>query len=174
MKTVVFYFIAVTLALTARAYAAPAANLTDAEIAKAMVTINEGEIDAAKIAKDKTKNKEIESFAKMMIDDHKNNEKETKAIAKNHKLEMKDTDFSRGLKNEAKTSNKDLKKTEKTSFDSAYVAQQIKMHETALSTIDNTFLPQAKNGDLKNHLQKTREAVASHLEHAKRLQSSLQ
>jgi len=47
------------------------------------------------------------------------------------------------------------------------------MHTKALAMIDGQLLPGAKNALLRQHLTKTRTAVASHLEQARRLQASL-
>ncbi len=47
------------------------------------------------------------------------------------------------------------------------------MHQTVLDTIDSTLLPKATEASLKAELGKMREAVASHLEHAKKLEASL-
>lgn len=146
---------------------------SDAEIAKVLLTVNDGEIDAAKIELDKGKNKEAKDFAKTMVNAHKENMKETKALAKKLGLDPKDSPLSKSLKEQAKTANKDLKKADRAAFDKAYVVQQIDMHEKALSLLSDTLIPKADNADLKAHLQKTREAVMAHLEHAKTLQSQL-
>ncbi len=46
----------------------------------------------------------------------------------------------------------------------------VKDHSEALDAIDNKMLPAATTPQVQAHLQKTREAVAMHLEEAQRLQ----
>ncbi|MBC7741570.1 MAG: DUF4142 domain-containing protein, partial [Bdellovibrionaceae bacterium] len=57
--------------------------------------------------------------------------------------------------------------------DNAYVNQQVTMHEKALSTLNDTLIPQASSAELKSHLEKTRGAVSMHLDHAKKMQAQL-
>lgn len=147
---------------------------SDGEIANALTTINEGEIDAAKIADGRAQNKEVKDFAKMMREQHKENMKATKRVAKENDIKMKEGDLSRNLKDEAKQSNKALKENEKSAFDKAYLRQQIAMHEKALTTLNETLIPNAKDAEFKVHLEKTRDDVAKHLDHAKSIEAKIQ
>lgn len=166
--------IALTFVSASSAFAQTAnPGLSDGEIAKVLVTINQGEVDAAKIAKDKAQNAEVKAFAKMMIDDHKKNEAETKKLIKSLKSDTKDNDIAKSIETNAHNANDELKKADKTAFDKAYLAQQITMHEQALDKLTNMLIPGAKDAAFKAHLEKTRGAVQSHLEHAKTLNSKL-
>ncbi len=145
-------------------------TLTDAQVSKVLITINEGEIDAGKIAKDKAQTAPVKDFAKMMIVDHKKNEDDTKEMGKKLKGNA-DSNLAKILKEDAKNSNKDLKKNDKNAIDQAYVAQQVTMHEKALTVIKDNLIPSATDEGLKSHLQQTSAAVQKHLEHAKSLQT---
>lgn len=149
------------------------AKLKDTQIAKVALTINDGEIDAAKYAKGKVKNEEVKSFANMMIDEHEQNIKDTKNLAKQEKFTPEKSDLSKSLESDVKASNKDLKKSDKASVDKAYVDQQVMLHQKALDTFDTVLIPQAENPALKAHMEKTRAAVAGHLAHAKTLQTKI-
>jgi putative membrane protein len=151
---------------------APASVISEEQIAKVLVTINQGEVDAAKMALKNAKSEEVKNFAKMMAEEHKTNESMTRGLATKNKISMADSDLAKSLKEEAKKMNSDLKKADKSGFDQAYVAEQIVMHEKALKTIDETLLPNAKTPELVQHLQKTRVAVAEHLNHAKGLEAA--
>jgi putative membrane protein len=152
--------------------AAPTTSLTENQIAKVLVTINEGEIDAAKMAMKKAQAADVKNFAKMMMETHKTNESETKKLAHKNKMSMANSDLAKDLNEEAKKLNKDLKKSDKSAFDQAYISEQVTMHEKALKTLDETLIPNAKTPDLVQHLQRTRVAVSEHLNHAKGLQAS--
>lgn len=146
----------------------------DTQIAKILLTINDGEIDAAKVAKRQAQNKEVKDFASMMKDEHEKNMKETKKLAMDNKIKPEDSDASKALKDEAEKSNKDLKRQDKKAFDLAYMKQQVEMHEKALAKLRDELIPAAQNPDFKAHLEKTQAAVSEHLEHAKALQSKLE
>ncbi|MBS1960850.1 MAG: DUF4142 domain-containing protein [Bdellovibrionales bacterium] len=145
----------------------------DAEIAQIVLTADNGEIDAAKLAKKRTKNADVKAFAEMMIDQHRAVTKDTKQLAKKIKLKPRESAASRDLKESSKTADKALKEKKGADFDRAYVDQMVADHQAVLDTIDNQLLPNAQNAELKALLTKVRPAVAEHLEHAKELQAKL-
>jgi putative membrane protein len=145
---------------------------TDGEIAKVLMTINEGEIDAAQVAVKKAKKQEVREFAEEMISNHRDNKKETKNMAK--ATDRDATALSKSVKEDAKTINKQLKKESRDSFDMAYVQAQIDMHQKALDILDANLIPSAKSDSMRTHLQKTREAVAKHLGEAQELKTKIQ
>ncbi len=149
------------------------ATLSDGEGAEVMVTLNEGEIDLGQLAKRKASNKQVKDYAKMMVDQHKKNEKDTKKLARKQDLDFKKTDMSKSLEAEAEDMEKTLKKTAKEDFDRAYMDQQVGMHEKALDTV-NTLISGAQNAAYKAHLEKTRDAITVHLAHAKEIKSVIE
>src|SRR5262245_12800460 len=71
-----------TAAMAAPAPAPPApAGPSDAEIADIVLTANTIDIDAAKLAKDQSKNAEVKKFAALMIKDHTASNDSAKALA---------------------------------------------------------------------------------------------
>lgn len=149
-----------------------AAMLSDGESAEVMVTINEGEIDLGQLAKRKAVNKQVKDYAKMMVDQHKNNEKEIKRVARKQDLDFKKTDMSKSLEAKSEDMERTLKKTAKADFDRAYMDQQIDMHEEALDTV-TSLIDNAQNKAYKAHLEKTRDAITVHLAHAKEVQGMI-
>lgn len=160
-------------AIDAHAQTAPA-PVPDTQIAKIILTVDDGEIDAAKIAKKHAQSQEVKDFANMMADQHEKSIKETKHVAKMNKINPEDSDMSKALKNDAKDAAADLKRQDKSAFDRAYIKQQIMMHEKVLATLKEKLIPDAQNKDLKAHLEKTQAAVIEHLDHAKQIESKLQ
>lgn len=151
------------------ALAAAPHPLTDAQIAKILVTINEGEVDAAKLAQKKAVGADVKTFAAMMEAHHEKNEEDTKKLAKDQKIGSDKSELSKSLEAEAKQINKGLKEQNEEVFDQAYVAGQIAMHQKALDTIEKTLIPAAHNPALKDHLTATGKSVATHLDQAKSL-----
>lgn len=148
------------------------AKLSDGEGAEVLVKINESEIDASQLAKRKATHKQVKDYAKMMVDHHKDNEKETKQMARKHDLDFKKTDMSKSFEAQADDIEKTLKKTSKEDFDRAYIDSQITMHEKALKTV-SSLIDSAQNAAYKAHLEKTRDAISTHLAHAKEVQGMI-
>jgi putative membrane protein len=80
---------------------------------------------------------------------------------------------SRGLKADADKEATKLKGLSGTAFDKAYVDNEVAYHEKVLGAVDNTLIPNTKNAELKSLLESARPIFASHLNHAKEIQSSL-
>src|SRR5581483_1393614 len=78
--------------------AAPAAEgPTDAQIAMIVVVANQVDIDAAKLAKSKSKNKDVKAFAATMIKDHEAVNKQAKALVKKLKVKPEESPTSKSL-----------------------------------------------------------------------------
>lgn len=152
--------------------ATDAALTTDGQIAKVLLTVDEGEVDAAEIAIKKAKRKVVREFAKMMAKHHRENKNQTKGLVKFTDRDA--TELSKTLKENAKNMSKDLKKEVRDAFDGTYVQQQIDAHQKELDLLDTTLIPNAKSEDMKTHLQKTREKVASHLTAAQNLKAKIE
>lgn len=152
---------------------AQAAVIPEKEATELLITINEGEVDIGKVALKRAENKEVKDFAKMMVDEHKKNKKETEALAKKQKIGTEDGALSEAEEDAAEMTESDLKKKPKVEFDKAYVDSQVAGHTKVLQVIDETLIPSAKNEKFRTHLEQTREAVQKHLAHAKELQAKM-
>lgn len=161
------------LSITIFSVSAATPALSDGQIAKILITINDGEIEAGQMAKYRAQNKEVQDFAKSMVQDHRANLNDTKKVAKENKINAQDSEVSKTLQSEAKNSNQDLKNKDKTSFDKAYLQQEIEMHDKALTTLNDSLIPNATDPEFKTHLERTRDAVATHLEHVRGLDSKI-
>ncbi len=152
--------------------AAPA--LTDAEIAAISKAANDGEIEHAKLAKTKAKDKKVKDFAAMMTKDHTDANKRQAALAKKAAIEPKESDLSKRLVEDAKTKGEALKNVAKgAEFDRAYIDGQVEAHTMVLDTLDKQMIPAAQNPELKAELEKVRGAVEMHLNQAKEIQAGL-
>jgi putative membrane protein len=144
---------------------------SDPQIAGIVVTANQIDVDAGKLAKSKSKNKEVQDFAQLMITDHTAVNKQAGALAK--KLGVTPEDTSKSLKKGAADNIANLKKLNGAQFDKAYVDQEVTYHQAVLDAIDKVLIPSAQNAELKGLITKVRPAIAAHLDHAKHLQGSL-
>jgi putative membrane protein len=169
---------ALTLALAPAAFAEDNAakttsGPTDAEIAHIVVTANQIDIDAGKLAQGKTKNSDVKSLAKTMVTDHSAVNKQAAALAKKLSLTPKENDTSKSLMSGAKENTTKLKTLKGKEFDQEYVSHEVTYHQQVLDAIDQTLIPTAKNEELKALITQVRPAIAAHLEHAKGIQSKL-
>ena len=155
------------------AFAQDKGGPSDPQIAGIVVTANRIDIDAGKLAKSRTKNKEVSEFAKLMITDHTAVNKQASALAKKLGVKPEESATSKSLKSDAGKNVANLKGLKGAAFDQAYVDHEVAYHQQVLDAIDKVLIPSAKNAELKDLLTKVRPAIAAHLDHAKMVQSSL-
>lgn len=145
----------------------------DAQIAGIVVAANTVDIDAGKLAKSKSTNKDVQEFAQLMITDHSGVNKQATALVKKLNVTPEESDTSKSLKEAGAATLKKLQGLKGKEFDKAYIDNEVSYHQTVLEALDKTLIPNAKNPELKDTLVKVRPAFEAHLQHAKHMQSSL-
>ena len=145
----------------------------DAQIAHIVVTANQVDIDAGKLAESKGANKDVKAFGKQMVTDHTGVNKQATALATKLKVKPEDNPTSQSIKKGGAENVANLKGLKGAAFDKAYIDHEIAYHQQVLDAIDKTLVPNAKNAELKDLIVKVRPAFVAHLDHAKKLQSSL-
>jgi putative membrane protein len=146
---------------------------SDPQIAGIVVTANQIDIDAGKLAKAQSKTKQVQDFAQQMITDHTAVNKQAAALAQKLGVKPEDSDTSRSLKQAAAEATRKLKGLKGAQFDQAYIENEVAYHQQVLDAIDKVLIPSAQNAELKALIVKVRPAIATHLEHARHLQASL-
>ena len=152
---------------------ASAQDVNDAQIASIVVTANQVDIDAGKLAATKATDPEVKKFAQTMVTDHTGVNKSAVALVTKLKVTPEDNDTSRSLKDGGEKNVAALKALKGAAFDTAYVDHEVAYHQAVLDAVDKTLVPNAKNEELKALLVKVRPAFVAHLEHAKHVQASL-
>jgi putative membrane protein len=163
--------IILTLALVAPAVASAADTLTDAQIAAIVVTANQIDINAGKLAESKSTNPEVKAFAHRMITDHTDVNKQATDLATKLKITPEESTLSRAMKSDAERNMARMKKLSGKDFDKLYLNDESSFHNAVIDTVDGKLLPSAENADLKSLLVKVRPALVSHREHADKLLS---
>jgi putative membrane protein len=146
---------------------------SDAQIAAIVVTANQVDIDAGKLAKAKGHAKEVREFAERMITDHTAVNKSATELAQKLHLTPESNPTSQSLQQGGDQNLANLRKLEGAAFDKAYIDHEVAYHEAVLSALDKTLIPSAHNAELKALLVKVRPAFEAHLEHAKEIQATL-
>ena len=170
MKSLGLVF-AAALFLAANGAAAQAPS--DAQIASIVVTANQVDIDAGKLAESKGHAKDVKAFGKQMVTDHTGVNKQAVALVTKLKVKPEDNATSQSLKAEGAANIASLKKLSGAAFDTAYVDNEVKYHEQVIDAIDKTLIPNAQNAELKALLVSVRPAFVGHLERAKMIQAEL-
>ena len=161
------------LALPLLAIAADAPGPTDPQIADIVVTANQVDIDAGKLAKSMTQNADVKAFAQQMIADHTGVNKAATALVTKLKVTPEDNATSQSLMKGGEDNLKNLKTLKGADFDRAYIDHEVAYHQSVIDAIDNTLIPSAKNEELKALLVNVRPSFLAHLEHAKEIQAKL-
>ena len=157
--------------VSAAAWAAEAP--TDPQIAAIVVTANQVDIDAGKLAESKAHNPQVREFAQLMVKDHTAVNQSATDLVTRLKVTPETNPTSESLKEGGDKNLATLRKEKGSAFDKAYVDHEVAYHQAVLDAVDHTLIPNAKNPDLKALLVKVRPAFVAHLDHAKTLQASL-
>ena len=155
------------------AASASAQSVTDAQIAAIVVTANQVDIDAGKLAASKTNTPQVKKFGQQMITDHTAVNKQATALVTRLKVTPEDNPTSQNLKAGGDKNIANLKDLKGAAFDRAYIDNEVAYHQAVIDAIDKTLIPSAQNAELKALLVKVRPAFVAHMEHAKMIQSSL-
>jgi putative membrane protein len=148
-------------------------GVNDAQIASIVVTANQVDIDAGKLAASKATNAEVKAFGERMVTDHTGVNKSATDLAAKLKVTPEDNPTSQALKAGGEKNIANLQKLSGAAFDKAYVDHEVAYHEQVLEAVDKTLIPSAKNEELKALLVKVRPAFVAHRDHAKKIQASL-
>jgi putative membrane protein len=159
--------------LLVSAAAASAQGVTDAQIASIVVTANQVDIDAGKLAASRGSHADVKAFGQQMVTDHTGVNKSAVELATKLKVTPEDNPTSQALKAGGEKNVAHLRGLKGAAFDKAYIDNEVAYHEQVLAAVDKTLIPGAKNEELKALLVKVRPAFVAHLEHAKKLQSSM-
>ncbi len=167
-----FALIFTTVALAAFSKAADSVP-TDPQIAMIAVVADSVDIDAGKLAVEKADDKRVKEFAELMVRDHSAVNAKATALVKKLGVTPEESATSKSLKADGDKQLAKLKGLKGAEFDKAYVDNEVAYHEAVLGVLDKTLIPNTKNAELKSLLESARPVFASHLEHAKMVQTAL-
>jgi putative membrane protein len=146
---------------------------SDAQIAAIVVTANQVDIDAGKLAEGKSRSKDVQDFGRLMVAGHTGVNQDAAALAARLQLKPEDNPTAQGLRKGGDDNLARLRKLDGAAFDKAYIEHEVSYHQAVLDALDRTLIPSARNEALKALLVKVRPAFVAHLEHAKHLQRQM-
>ena len=155
--------------------AAPASgqSITDAQIASIVMTANQVDNDAGKVAASRGSDAAVRELGQQMVTDHTNVNKVATELVTNLRVTPSDNPTSQALKAGGDKNLESLRSLKGQAFDKAYADHEVAYHQQVLNALDKTLIPGAQNAELKALLVKVRPAFVAHLSHAKQLQANL-
>jgi putative membrane protein len=152
---------------------AQGAEPTDPQIAHVAYTAGQLDIEGAKQALSKSKNKDVRAFAEGMVSDHTAVNKKALDLVKKLKVTPEDNDTSRALSKAAADKRAELSKLNGVAFDKAYIANEVAYHKTVNDALETTLIPSASNPELKSLLQAGLKIFEGHKQHAEQVAAEL-
>lgn len=160
-------------ALSVMSAPATAQGINDAQIAAIVVTANQVDVDAGRLAESSAADARVKAFGKQMATDHTGVNKQAVDLATRLGVTPQDHPTARGLKDAGAANVKRLSGLKGAAFDRAYIEHEVAYHQQVLDALDKTLIPGAANGELKALLVKVRPAFVAHLEQAKTIERAL-
>ena len=156
------------------ASSAAVAQPTDPQIAHIAYTAGQIDIKAAELAKQHSKNKDVQAFADDMIRDHKAVNEQALALVKKLNVTPEDNETSRALARQADEQLKRMSALQGAEFDQAYAQNEVVYHQLVNNSLRQTLIPSASNGELKDLLSTGLKLFEGHQQHAEHLAKELQ
>jgi putative membrane protein len=145
----------------------------DAEVAHVAYTAGVIDIAAGKQALARSKNQAVRTFAEEMVRDHGAvNEQALALVARLH-VKPSDNPTSAALNEAAAQASRKLSSLHGSSFDRAYVANEVSFHRKVNGALRTSLIPSARNAELKALLQTGLHLFSEHQMHAEELATKL-
>ena len=148
-------------------------ELNDAQIIEIIITANQADISLGHLVKSKSTDNEVSFFAQRMFTDHSINLESIATLVDKLNITPQNSPICQDFIVNGMKTITNLNSLNQTEFNKIYINQEIIFHKKVLDTIDSILIPNVKNAELKQLLEKIRPAFNSHLKHAIRVQEYL-
>jgi putative membrane protein len=159
--------------LGSTAFAVAQDKPTDPQIAHIAYTASVIDIEAAKLAVQKSKTKAVVDFANDMIRDHEAVNEQALDLVKKLKVTPQDNATSKALTDAATAERAKLAALDGAAFDKAYVDNEVAYHKQVNGALEGLLIPSAQNAELKSLLQTGLKLFQEHQRHAEMLAAGL-
>jgi putative membrane protein len=164
--------LAVLLALGTTAAKAADGAPSDPQIVGIVITANQLDIDYAKIALAKAKDKSVREFAQRMVTDHSAVQQSVIDLAAKLGVTAEDSPTRSGLASGGVDVKAKLKSLHGKAFEKFYIDNEVSYHQAVNDAIAQVLIPSAQNDELKSALQGAQPLFLKHGEHARMVQAS--
>jgi putative membrane protein len=140
--------------------------------------VNALEIEAAKVAKTRTRTDDVKDFADTLADNHKDADDKVIGFARDHNLSLAaagvtaDKVGKQTLSEDARKTLADLNRAKPRDFDRTFLTKMVDGHEKALQTLKSSD-SQIHADELKSLVNGVESTIQKHLDKARDLQSRL-
>jgi len=165
--------LAALLMLGAAPLAQAADKPTDPQIAHIAYTAGMIDVEAAKLAIEKSKTKEVVDFANDMVRDHEAVNVQALDLVKKLNVTPEDNPTSQALTKAATEERAKLAKLDGAAFDKAYVENEVAYHSQVNSALETLLIPSASNAELKGLLETGLKIFQGHQQHAEHVAGML-
>ena len=159
----------VVLAGTGAAVRPKTTTLNDLEMAHVAVTASNIDIAYAHLALAFSENPKIRKFAKTMIRDHSAVNEQVFALARKLGVTAQDNDLSRRLLAQAQGIKDELSQLRGSEFDRRYAANEAAYHQVVNGVVQNDFIPNIENDEVRAAFQGALEIFLVHQKDAEEL-----
>ena len=147
---------------------------TDSQIVGIVEAADDIDINYAKLALSKAKDKQVKDFAQQMITDHSAVQKAVRDLAAKLNVTPADSEAGNSLKKQAEQITQRLQGLKGKAFERAYIDNEVAYHKAVINATKTVLVPSAQNVELKSALQGAEPLFEGHLQHAEGVQSAFQ
>ena len=173
MKTSLIAAVGAACLLLTAPFAAAQDKPTDPQIAHIAYSAGVIDIEAAKLALEKTRNEDVAAFARSMQQDHEAVNVQALELAKKLNVTPEDNPTSQALAKAAESKRAELAKLDGDAFDKAYVANEVAYHKQVNDALSTLLIPSAQNAELKGLLETGLKLFQGHQQHAEHVAAGL-
>jgi len=138
----------------------------DLEIAHIAYTAGNIDIRYAHLALAISDNPEVRQFAELMVRDHTAVNNKALALVDKLQITPQDNPTSRQLSQRANEIRNELSQLRGEAFDKRYAGNELEYHKFVNNAVENAFIPNAKNAELKSLLTAALQTFKVHESHA--------
>lgn len=146
-------------------------EMSDAQIFGFTSLVDNAEVEAAQLAKEKASNAQVKEFADMMIADHSKNAREAGELAQQLGVNPSEPASDDVKQSHAELMSK-LNAASGMAFDTTYISGMVMGHQTVLQRL-NDAMNATQETRVREFLNTTRQTVQKHLERAQQVQGRL-
>ena len=147
---------------------------SDPQIAHIAYTAGVIDVEAAKLAIEKSQNEDVVEFAETMLRDHEAVNVQALDLVKKLNVTPEDNDTSKALTQAASDKRAELAKLDGAAFDKAYVDSEVAYHKQVNEALETLLIPSAANAELKSLLETGLKLFQGHQQHAEHVAAGLE
>lgn len=149
------------------------ARVPDASTVAILLTTNNVELASARIGVSHATHRDVKALARRLSTDYALLNETLRKLVNRLDLTPREDDVSRLLRDQSAARRDTLRTLTGREFDSAYVANEVRLHQEILTAIDRVFLPSAQRQGLRDYVTTLRPVISAQLAQAEQTEATL-